>query len=63
MKSKSEIKRTKIQGGCVFKGGKECPGLYLIICPKCERENWAMVVAKGQCCWCGYQAKESDVRG
>lgn len=32
--------------------------LLLIRCPKCGRENWAAEVAKGRCCWCGYDARE-----
>ncbi len=32
--------------------------LYLVRCFACEsehgRENWAMVVAKGVCAWCGW---------
>jgi hypothetical protein len=26
-------------------------------CPECERENYAMSVASGVCCWCGYDLK------
>lgn len=29
---------------------------YLVHCPKCGRENWAMSVSSGVCCWCGYDA-------
>lgn len=31
-------------------------------CPKRLRENWAMAVATGRCCWCGYKGKKEDVR-
>lgn len=31
--------------------------ILLIRCPKCKRENWALAVADGRCCWCGYQPK------
>lgn len=34
--------------------------LCLIYCPECKRENWAMVVATGQCAWCGYSEKKED---
>lgn len=38
--------------------------MYLEYCPKCGLENYAIAVASGQCCWCGYDAnkqpKESD---
>jgi transcription initiation factor TFIIIB Brf1 subunit/transcription initiation factor TFIIB len=30
-------------------------------CPNCERENYAMAVMSGECAWCGYVAKQSDV--
>ncbi len=30
--------------------------ILLIRCPKCGRENWAMAVRDGECCWCGYNA-------
>lgn len=29
---------------------------YLVRCPKCGRENYAMMVASGVCAWCGYDA-------
>jgi len=36
--------------------------LYLVRCFNCDeehgRENWAIAVATGQCCWCGW--KEND---
>jgi len=28
---------------------------FVVRCPKCRRENWAMAVASGQCAWCGWQ--------
>lgn len=35
---------------------------YLVRCPKCKRENYAMSVSSGICAWCGYDAnKEEDV--
>jgi len=30
----------------------------LIICPKCQRENYALNVALGYCTWCGYNANK-----
>lgn len=27
---------------------------FVVRCPKCKRENWAMAVASGQCSWCGW---------
>ena len=36
--------------------------LALVRCPKCSRENYIMNVLSGQCTWCGYKAKEEDVR-
>lgn len=46
--------------GYVFKSadGK----LYMGRCPECLLENWAPAVVSGQCCWCGYIAKEGDIR-
>ena len=31
--------------------------LLLIRCPRCNKENYAMVVAKGVCVWCGFDGK------
>ncbi len=45
--------------GNVFSG--KDGNLFMICCPKCERENWAMSVASGECCWCGYKATKEDV--
>lgn len=36
--------------------------LYLVRCPDCGRENYAMAVSSGACAWCGYKALASDVR-
>jgi len=37
--------------------------LYLVRCFVCGgdhgRENWAMAVASGKCCWCGWESKAS----
>lgn len=36
---------------------------YLVRCPKCKRENYAMSVSSGVCIWCGYNAnKEANER-
>ena len=35
--------------------------VYLERCPKCDKENWAPAVAKGQCAWCGCEANGEDV--
>ena len=32
---------------------------YLIRCPSCGKENWAMFVASGICTWCGYDTNVS----
>lgn len=37
--------------------------LYLVRCYSCTaegRENWAMAVASGQCCWCGWSEKDRE---
>jgi ribosomal protein L37E len=60
IKSKSELRRVQIQCGSVFKA-KDSNKLYLVRCPKCERENYAPAVATGQCVWCGYAAIEKDI--
>lgn len=31
---------------------------YLVRCPKCKRENYAMAVSSGVCAWCGYSPDE-----
>lgn len=35
---------------------------YLVRCPECEKENYALNVASGVCTWCGYDAnpKKND---
>ena len=35
--------------------------IFMVRCPKCNKENYAMNVASGQCTWCGYVAKDKDV--
>lgn len=32
--------------------------IYLIICPKCNKENYATAVSSGICVWCGYDANK-----
>ncbi len=32
--------------------------VYLVRCPKCERENYAPAVASGVCVWCGHDANK-----
>lgn len=41
---------------------KDKDKLYLVRCPKCERENYGPAVATGKCAWCGYISKEEDVK-
>lgn len=31
--------------------------VYLVRCPKCNKENYAPAVASGQCVWCGLTLK------
>lgn len=35
---------------------------YLVRCPKCGRENYALNVASGICTWCGYDANKENVK-
>ncbi len=44
--------------GNIFYGEDGKP--FLVICPKCGKENWAMAVALGVCTWCGYSAPNLD---
>ena len=32
--------------------------VFLVRCPKCGRENYALNVTLGICTWCGYNANE-----
>lgn len=32
--------------------------MLLIRCPKCGKENYAIAVASGRCCWCGFDGRE-----
>lgn len=34
--------------------GKEDKRHHVLKCPQCGRENYAIVVAKGPCCWCQF---------
>ena len=43
----------------VFKGTEG--DLFMVRCPKCERENYTPAVSSGTCAWCGYVATEEDV--
>ena len=29
-------------------------------CPECGRENWAMAVVSGECCWCGFDVNKLE---
>lgn len=31
---------------------------FLVRCPECGRENYAMSVSSGICAWCGYDANK-----
>lgn len=33
---------------------------FVVRCPQCLRENWAMAVASGQCCWCGWKEEITE---
>ena len=33
---------------------------YLVHCPKCDRENYALSVSTGRCAWCGYDANKEE---
>jgi len=33
--------------------------LYLVHCYKCNKENYSIAVASGQCAWCGYKEDSS----
>lgn len=35
--------------------------IFLTRCPKCSRENHAMCVASGTCCWCNYTPTKTDL--
>jgi len=34
--------------------------LYVVRCPECKRENYALAVAGGRCCWCGWGESEKE---
>lgn len=34
--------------------------LYLIRCPECKRENYAMNVSSGICAWCGFDGNANN---
>ena len=35
--------------------------IYMNKCPKCNLENYALMVPSGICAFCGYKATEEDV--
>jgi len=35
--------------------------LYLVNCYACGSENYALMVASGQCAWCGWKEDSPDV--
>jgi ribosomal protein L37E len=41
--------------GFSFRDGN---GWYMVRCHECGRENYAMNVPSGQCCWCGFDANK-----
>lgn len=34
--------------------------LYLVRCPDCKLENYALMVATGQCAWCGFSVNSNN---
>ena len=34
---------------------------FLVKCPECERENWALAVATGICAWCRYDLNKTKL--
>ncbi len=41
--------------------GLESGAVGLTRCPVCERENHAMSVSYGQCCWCGWEMPKTEI--
>lgn len=33
---------------------------YLVRCPKCGKENYALSVSSGRCAWCGFDSNKED---
>ena len=31
---------------------------YVVRCPNCLKENWALSVSTGECAWCQWKAEE-----
>jgi hypothetical protein len=54
MKIEIEVKKVNDRPPNFTQDGK----FYLVRCFVCDsrygRENWAMAVASGKCCWCGW---------
>lgn len=36
--------------------------VHLIRCPHCGRENYAIAVATGKCCWCGFDSRSLIIK-
>lgn len=34
--------------------------VFLVRCPKCNSENYAMAVSSGICAWCGFDLNKSE---
>jgi hypothetical protein len=35
--------------------------LYLVRCVACDRENYALNVSYGTCCWCGWSEENKEM--
>ena len=38
--------------------GKDDKRLLILRCPICHKENYAMAIASGKCCWCSFDANK-----
>ena len=45
--------------GFIGIGEEDERSIYLQRCGSCRKENWAVAVASGVCCWCGWDANKA----
>jgi ribosomal protein L37E len=52
------MKKVKVPKGTFW--AEKANKLYMVRCPECKNENWAMAVATGICAWCGYDCNSKN---
>ena len=48
-------------GGNGYRSKKD-DKICILRCPECGKENYAMAVNSGQCCWCGFTVNKKETK-